>query len=80
MDRCVDAYVEECAVDDAFLTCREMLIEDLDEMGVGEAALLDPPALFAPARTPASDRAQLEAMRVLRPLLNRLSTQRFLAD
>ncbi|MBB5469195.1 hypothetical protein HDG32_005342 [Paraburkholderia sp. CI2] len=59
-------------------TPREMLIEDLGELGVGAGALRALPDLSIPPRTAESDRAEADAMQVLRPLLREISARRYL--
>lgn len=64
--------------DDEAVSTRELLIEDLADFGIGAGALAVLPTLSCPPRTKQSDRAEADAMRVLRPLLRDMSKRRFL--
>ncbi|WP_176039499.1 hypothetical protein [Burkholderia stabilis] len=64
--------------DDAPVSTRELLIEDLADFGIGAGALAAAPNLSNPPRTARSDQAESDAMRVLRPLLRDLSKRRVL--
>ncbi|KWA08356.1 hypothetical protein [Burkholderia territorii] len=64
--------------DDEAVSTRELLIEDLADFGIGAGALAALPPLSCPPRTMQSDRAEADAMRILRPLLRDMSKRRFL--